>query len=120
VIGNIGVFYEGTPRGHVQVVDANERGTIVEPLRHVRKHSPDGFAWGYEGSGPAELARCLLIDAFGVTVDDYGDAPIVDRAYQDFKREVVAGWDIDEPWSITRDEVRHWFRAWMHEHGAVT
>jgi hypothetical protein len=36
-----------------------------EPLRHVVKHSPTGFEWGYEGSGPAELARCLLIDVLG-------------------------------------------------------
>jgi hypothetical protein len=36
-----------------------------EPLRHVVKHSPAGFEWGYEGSGPAELARCLLIDVLG-------------------------------------------------------
>lgn len=36
-----------------------------EPLRHVVKHSPAGFEWGYEGSGPADLARCLLIDVLG-------------------------------------------------------
>lgn len=36
-----------------------------EPLRHVVKHSPAGFEWGYEGSGPADLARSLLIDVLG-------------------------------------------------------
>ena len=35
------------------------------PLRHVPKHSPAGFNWGYGGSGPADLARSLLIDALG-------------------------------------------------------
>jgi len=40
-------------------------GMREQPLRHISKHSPTGFAWGYAGSGPAELARCLLIDALG-------------------------------------------------------
>jgi hypothetical protein len=37
----------------------------VGVLRHYVKHSPTGFSWGYGGSGPADLARCLLIDALG-------------------------------------------------------
>ena len=28
-------------------------------------HSPDGFEWGYSGSGPAQLALALLLDATG-------------------------------------------------------
>ncbi len=51
----------------------NDRWTVVvrgadgreRPLKHHVRHSPDGFAWGYGGSGPAELARCILIDYFG-------------------------------------------------------
>lgn len=35
------------------------------PLAHYVRHSPDGFAWGYAGSGPTELARCLLIASLG-------------------------------------------------------
>jgi hypothetical protein len=47
------------------VEDQPGSGTLSIPLRHVVKHSPDGFEWGYTGSGPAELARCILIDALG-------------------------------------------------------
>jgi len=36
-----------------------------DPLRHVIRHSPTGLEWGYGGSGPADLARSLLIDALG-------------------------------------------------------
>lgn len=36
-------------------------GYECDPLTHYIRHSPDGFAWGYAGSGPTELARCLLI-----------------------------------------------------------
>ncbi|MCK4554525.1 hypothetical protein KAU19_06245, partial [Candidatus Parcubacteria bacterium] len=28
----------------------------------VINHSPDGFAWGYGGSGPAQLALAILIE----------------------------------------------------------
>lgn len=40
-------------------------GVETHPLTHHVRHSPDGFSWGYAGSGPADLARCLLIDALG-------------------------------------------------------
>lgn len=33
------------------------------PLRlGVRNHSPTGFSWGYNGSGPAQLALAILCD----------------------------------------------------------
>jgi hypothetical protein len=35
------------------------------PLPHIVRHSPRGFAWGYVGSAPADLARSLLIDVLG-------------------------------------------------------
>jgi len=28
----------------------------------VKNHSPDGFAWGYGGSGPAQLALAICLD----------------------------------------------------------
>lgn len=38
-------------------------GVIPQPLLHVVKHSPTGLEWGYAGSGPADLARSILLDA---------------------------------------------------------
>ena len=35
-----------------------------KPLRHVVHHSPDGFNWGYGGSGPADLALSILAHHF--------------------------------------------------------
>ena len=37
------------------------------PLRHVAWHSPDGFEWGYAGSGPADLALSILAHYFKET-----------------------------------------------------
>jgi hypothetical protein len=45
----------------VIVIESNAAGRRY-PLRHAVRHSPDGFQWGYGGSGPAELARCILLD----------------------------------------------------------
>lgn len=43
-----------------------EAGGETCPLPHQVKHSPSGMSWGYNGSGAADLARSLLIDALGV------------------------------------------------------
>lgn len=45
----------------VTVVD----GTSESPLLHIAWHSPSGMTWGYGGSGPADLALSLLVDALG-------------------------------------------------------
>lgn len=55
-------IYRGYGRMDGRVtVEENENDLGL--LNHFVKHSPTGFGWGYAGSGPAELARCLLIDA---------------------------------------------------------
>ena len=85
------------PDGSVKVVRI--RNGRQEPLRHLVHHSPDGFNWGYGGSGPAELARCIVADATGIS----NPHPAV---YQEFKREFVSGWG--DRWEISLDEVRSW------------
>ena len=39
-------------------------GVTKQPLKHVMFHSPEGFSWGYHGSGPADLALSILADFF--------------------------------------------------------
>ena len=93
-----------TGTGGFLVEKVDHRGVDVEhigPLEHHVRHSPDGFAWGYHGSGPSELARCLLLDAVG---DEAG--------YQDFKREVVARWPMHGNWTITAEEIQAWADVW--------
>ena len=73
-----------------------ERGELDLHL-DVYAHSPSGFAWGYGGSGPAQLALALLVDALG-------DREMALRHYHDFKRTHVAGWA--DQWSITAEQIR--------------
>jgi hypothetical protein len=64
----------------------------------LREHSPDGFAWGYGGSGPSQLALAMCADA----LDSDAQALAV---YQQFKNAHVALQTGDE-WEISADEVR--------------
>ncbi len=63
----MGVSYVGYRLGRsgAQLVIVERDGDVVGPLRHVVRHSPAGFNWGYAGSGPADLARSLLLDVLG-------------------------------------------------------
>jgi hypothetical protein len=46
------------------VVNTTDDGMKRYPLRHFVKHSPDGFEWGYAGSGPSDLSLAILADYF--------------------------------------------------------
>jgi hypothetical protein len=71
------------------------------PLRlDLAKKSPTGFEWGYNGSGPAQLALAILSD----TVGDRRAVP----NYQRFKFAVV-GRLPQMGWILTQREVLDWF-----------
>jgi hypothetical protein len=65
---------------------------------HVENHSPDGFAWGYLGSGPAQLALAILVDYLG----DEAEAA---RLHQDFKERTVARFLVGRGWVLTGAEI---------------
>jgi len=46
-----------------QIVLRNERPLSPKASLKLYPHSPDGFNWGYGGSGPAQLALALLYNA---------------------------------------------------------
>jgi hypothetical protein len=80
-----------------------------EPLKvrlDLVNHSPDGFAWGYFGSGPAQLACALLADYYRQRAVRPRDA---DRwaveHHQDFKTMFVAQLEKNTPWAITLAEM---------------
>ena len=65
----------------------------------VRNHSPTGPAWGYSGSGPAQLALAILL---AVT-----DAVTAERFYQKFKHDVLSPIEADH-WMLDAGDVRRW------------
>lgn len=86
-------------------------GGRSERLEHKEVHSPDGFEWGYGGSGPADLALSLLCDA----LDEDDPESVPPWLYQAFKAGIVALLP-REKWVLRRDDVRKW-AAEHREHG---
>lgn len=56
-----------------------------EPSQKIWNHSPDGFNWGYGGSGPAQLALAIV---HKLTNNIEG--------YQDFKWKIIAKLPMDQ------------------------
>jgi hypothetical protein len=88
----------------------------VAPLAHYPFHSPTGFEWGFSGSGPADLARCILLHHLGVTPSSRGEfyPPAPDELpvrYQAFKSEVIARLAPDEPWALSSQQISTWIEA---------
>ena len=55
--------YRGRRSGAGVFVTAT--GVPLDPRHDLHNHSPDGFEWGYGGSGPAQLALAMLADHLG-------------------------------------------------------
>lgn len=102
-------------RGEGAVVVVGEDGA-ERPLYHVVHHSPSGYAWGYGGSGPADLALSILADVLyeRPTPDEiwHGRA-ICLRHHQDFKWARISTLPEGEPFVIRAEEVE----AWLVERG---
>ncbi len=75
------------------------------PLWHVVRHSQE-MAWGYGGSGAADLALSIL-------TEHLGDVVQAKEHYRAFKREFVAKWPF-ECFQITEEAIERWL-AWRAE-----
>ena len=86
--------------GHELYID----GRKISPVKSqtVYNHSPDGFSFGYGGSGPSQAALSILLEFTGELT-----ARVL---YQQFKWEFVAQWK--EPDA----EIEIDIPAWIKEH----
>jgi hypothetical protein len=71
-------------------------GKPLDPRFDLKRLSPTGFEWTYEGNGPAQLALALL-------ADHLGDNAKALALYEPFMRAVVA--DLDNSWELTSAEI---------------
>ncbi len=79
--------HKTTPGSAYVVVKEGERSTPLKK-HDPQNHSPDGFEWGYLGSGPACLASSLLFDATGCNCQ-----------YNEYKRIIISV--LDSTWQMT-------------------
>lgn len=96
--------YVGTVPGPMKwrifIVKDDDTETPLPLSLDVFNHSPTGFSWGYLGSGPAQSALAILVDAIGAL-----------RAltlHQAFKRQVIAKLDPDAGWTMKLSDVLAW------------
>ena len=85
-----------------------------QPLAHIVRHSRTGFAWGYGGSGPADLALSILADFLGErpTPQQVREGRCrCWRLHQDFKWAFVAALDQAAGWTIHGSQIEAWMRA---------
>jgi len=76
------------------------------PSQRLSNHSPDGFNWGYGGSGPAQFALALLLF--------FTDEAFALGHFQDFKWEIISHLpqsDFELPVSDVR--------AWIDSHSTA-
>ncbi|GAI60454.1 unnamed protein product [marine sediment metagenome] len=82
------------------IEDGNKKILDPAPSQKLYNHSPDGFNWGYSGSGPAQAALGILLDCVG--------RKLALLFYQIFKFEIVAGWG--DEFSISEKEIKNWIK----------
>lgn len=88
--------------GHDRHVHIDGMELLPGPSQQLCNHSPDGFSWGYSGSGPAQLALALCHFYLG-------DGQKALEVHQQFK-DVVSRWPHSEQeLKIAEDEVLGWF-----------
>lgn len=89
-------IYKGQREGSAVFVTVV--GIPLNPRLDLWDYSPNGFEWGYDGRGPAQLALALLADCLG---DDMKAL----RFHQDFKRIVLVPLDYDH-WTLTDEDIQ--------------
>ena len=97
--------FSGKKVEYDRIVEIEQNGSVVplplEPSLEIADHSPDGFTWGYDGSGAAQLA-------LGILYEVTGNAELARSYYQMFKWDHVSRWG--ERWEMSEREVRRWLR----------
>ncbi len=86
-------------------------------------HSPSGMAWGYSGSGAADLSLSILADYLGeadtIPPHERYDHAIARQIghtrawmlHQEFKRRFIASLDQGAGWTITGEQIVAWLTS---------
>jgi len=95
--------YVGTRsrKGHASVLLwVGPDGQTLPPRLDLANKSPNGYEWGYLGSGPAQLALAILADACH-------DDQVALLWFESFKWDVIARLP-PEGFTLTEEDVANW------------
>lgn len=84
--------YRGKRVGVLGKCHVTVNGEILNPRFDQINHSPTGFEWGYNGSGPSQLAFAILAREY--------NAYVAKAFYTKFREKVVSKLANDE-WVLT-------------------
>jgi len=76
--------------------------SVTNVPRLITRHSPDGFEWGYGGSGPSDFALNILLAYTGIAT--------ADKLYQDFKWQFIANMP-KAGGTITKEQILSWLES---------
>lgn len=84
-------------------------GKKLDPKESLKvfNHSPDGFSWGYMGSGPAQLALAILLK--------YLDERQAVKYHQMFKAEIISTLNMGSSFTIEEAVVKRWIGAQIRQ-----
>lgn len=74
-----------------------------EASQRLINHSPDGFNWGYLGSGPSQLALALLLYFTGNERYSLGH-------YQKLKFEIISAWPGGKNINVPNRAITNWIK----------
>ena len=113
------IIYQGrrVPSVIVLVIDeATKKSRTLNPCHSqaISNHSME-FNWGFQGSGPSQLALALLLDAIGETPIEQRPSPetapvLAERWYHQFKNDHVSNWG-EDVFRISQAEIMGWLRT---------
>ena len=83
--------------GDVKTRNVFLNGNLLDPKKSqdICNHSPDGFSWGYLGSGPSQLALSVLLEI--------ESKEFASNYYHLFKEVVISKLPFNESFEITID-----------------
>ena len=91
-------LYQGVWNDGNEYVKLNGIRWDHRPSLKIRNHSPDGFSWGYCGSGSAQLALAIVLN-------ETNDAERTQRYYHEFMRACISNLPQHEDFTITGEDV---------------
>lgn len=94
-------IYEGAYSLGSFYVSVNSEKLSPGPSLALINHSPSGFAWGYNGSGPAQLALAILLDYTG-------DSTFARRYHQRFREEIISHLPQNVSWMMDDTDIDRW------------
>lgn len=109
----VGSINNGKEEVHVTSDDTSLYFNLnLEDSLKLRNHSPDGFSWGYSGSGPSQLALAILLHEFQ-------DPYLAIKYYQEFKSEIISKFQRGYGFFIQSSDIREWLFSKVFDYNKI-